>query len=72
MAHNQEARLVTKPQHQKSLFRRGTSLIKELHSELVVENRFSFLKRYAVFLPIGDRFSGIPLEINHEYIVRTL
>lgn len=71
MTDEQQAGFIAETQHQKSVFRGGIVFIKELHSELVVEDRLRLFERHAVFFLVRNRFCRIPFELDHKYIVCT-
>jgi hypothetical protein len=71
VADDQQARPGAMPEHEKALFVTGVLFIEELHSELIKEDRFGLLERHLVLFQVGRRLVGIPLELDHQYIVLT-
>jgi hypothetical protein len=43
--------------------------VKELHGEVVIENGLSLLERDLMLLGVRRSFDGIPVELDHQYIV---
>ena len=50
MAHDKKAGLVAKAKHQEAIFRFRVFFVKELHRELIVEDRTSLLEGNPVLL----------------------
>jgi hypothetical protein len=69
VTNNQYSGAVAKPKHDETFLRVGVLVVEKLASVFIIEHGPCLLERDTVFPAIASGLRGVPLELNHTYIV---